>query len=130
MWSAKKQGVVSRSSAESEYRALANLTTDVIWLKAVCEEVGVKVAKPPKLWCDNTSAIALASNSVFHARTKHIETDVHFVREKVLAKDVEVGHVPTEDQIADVFTKPLREPRFLNLREKLKLKLQQVMERN
>lgn len=122
IWNAKQE-VVSRSSAESEYRSLANLSTDVIWLKAVCDEIGVSIAGTPKLWCDNTSAIALAANHVFHGRTKHIEVDVHFIREKVLGKVVEVGHVPTEDQVADLFTKPLRENRSLLLRERLKLKL-------
>lgn len=114
---------MSRSSVESKYRSLANLTTDVLWLQAICAELGVEVSPPHRLWCDNTSAIALASNSVLHARTKHIEVGVHFIREKVVDNSVEVGQVPTEDNIADVFTKPLREPRFLLLRDKLKLKM-------
>lgn len=79
VWNAKKQAVVSRSSAESEYRLLANLATDVVWLESVCTELGFELKSPHKLWCDNTSAIALAGNPMFHARTKHIEVDAHYI---------------------------------------------------
>lgn len=122
VWSAKKQEVVSRSSAEFEYRSLANAATDIVWLQSLCKELSISVNPTSLLWCDNKSAIALASNPVFHARTKHIEIDVHFVREKVLAKVLQVGHVPSADQIADIFTKPLGEARFLLLRNRLRLK--------
>lgn len=121
VWSAKKQEVVSRSSAESEYRALANASADIIWLHSLCKELNLPYKPSSQLWCDNQSAIALAFNPVFHARTKHIEVDVHFIREKVLAKQIEVGYVSSEDQIADIFTKPLSEKRFVFLRKRLKL---------
>lgn len=87
-WSAKKKDVAVRSSAESEYRSLANLATDVVWLQAMCKEIGIPVAAPYKFWCENSSAIGLASNLVFHARTKHTEIYVHYVRGKVLDKTV------------------------------------------
>lgn len=121
VWNAKKQEVVSRSSAESEYRSLANLVTDIVWLQSLCKELGVEVKGKPKLWCDNSSALALASNPIFHARTKHIEVDIHYIREKVLANVIEVGYVPSADQIADIFTKPLAEKWFVMLRNKLQL---------
>lgn len=121
VWNAKKQSVVSRSSAESEYRALANATVDLIWLHSLCGELGISVTIPSKIWSDNKSALALASNPVFHARTKHVEIDVHFVREKVQSKVVEVGYVPSEDQVADLFTKALPEAVFLRLRQKINL---------
>ena len=72
-----------------------------------------------QLWCDNLSAIALASNPVFHARTKHIEVDYHYVREQVLAKNIVISHVSTTDQVADILTKPLAASRFLLLKYKL-----------
>lgn len=88
------------------------------------KELGSELQTIPKLWCDNSGAIALATNPVFHNRTKHVEVDVHFIREKVLAKQVEVSYVPAVDQVADIFTKPLAEARFCFLRQKLKLSLE------
>lgn len=121
VWNAKKQDVVSRSSTESEYRSVANLTTDVIWLQSVFKELGIQLLHIPKLWCDNSGAVALAANPVFHSRTKHVEVDIHFIREKISAKQIEIGYVPAVDQVADIFTKPLAETRFCFLRDKLKL---------
>ena len=73
------------------------------------------------LWCDNIGALSLAENLVFHARKKHIEIDVHFVREKVLSKEVEVKFVPLEEQATDVFTKALNNPSFDYFKDKLVL---------
>uniref|UniRef100_A0A2N9FCV6 Integrase catalytic domain-containing protein n=1 Tax=Fagus sylvatica TaxID=28930 RepID=A0A2N9FCV6_FAGSY len=73
----------------------------------------------PIFWCDNISSLAIASNPVFHARTKHIEVDFHFVRERVLGKDLAVKFVSTLDQLADIFTKSLPAHRFLDLRSNL-----------
>lgn len=111
LWSSKKQNVVSRSFAKLEYRALANATTYIILLQLLCRELGVFVAAISQLWCDNHSAISLTSNPIFHARTKHIEVDVHFVREKVKSRVLDVGYVPSADQIAYIFKKPLPESR-------------------
>uniref|UniRef100_A0A2N9GWX8 Integrase catalytic domain-containing protein n=1 Tax=Fagus sylvatica TaxID=28930 RepID=A0A2N9GWX8_FAGSY len=85
-WSAKKQPTVSRSSTESEYRALAIASAELCWIRALLKDLGIYLSQPPLLWCDNVSALAIASNPVFHARTKHIEVDFHFVRERVLRK--------------------------------------------
>ncbi|KAF5475788.1 hypothetical protein F2P56_007558, partial [Juglans regia] len=82
-WSAKKQSVVSRSSTEAEYRSLALVTAELYWMRMLFKELNIVLAKCPLIRCDNIGAIALASNPVFHARTKHIEVDYHFVREKV-----------------------------------------------
>lgn len=124
-WNAKKLEVVSKSSTESEYRSLSNLAADVVWLQSLCTEIGVSLSFPHRVWCDNNSAIALASNPVFHARTKHIEVDAYYIGEKVLAKVIEVGHVPSTDQVAGVFTKPLNGGWFLFLGDKLRLKDQE-----
>ena len=80
-WSAKKQPTVSRSSTESEYRALAFASAELCWIRTLLKDLGIYINDPPILWCDNVSALAIASNPVFHARTKHIEVDFHFVRE-------------------------------------------------
>lgn len=76
---------------------------------------------PPLLWRDNVSAISLASNPVFHARTKHVEVDFRFVREKVLHHQLIVKYVPSQYQIADILTKPLTIARFQFLKAKLML---------
>ena len=121
-WSSKKQDVVARSSTESEYRALALATSELVWLRALFTKLGVALAQGPSvIWCDNTGAASLASNPVFHARTKHIEVDVHFIREKVAQKVVEVRYVPTTEQVADMFTKPLTIPHFAFLSSKLNI---------
>ncbi|XP_062102934.1 uncharacterized mitochondrial protein AtMg00810-like [Humulus lupulus] len=92
-WASKKQSVVARSSTESEYRALAHLAAELTWLQELLNELRVKCSSVPVIWCDNLSASALASNPVYHARTKHSELDVHFVRDKVLEKKLEISIV-------------------------------------
>ena len=83
-WRSKKQNVVSRSNAESEYRIMTQSASEIIWIYQLLDEVGLKTSVPTKLWCDNQVAPHIASNPVFHERTKHIEIDCHFVREKIL----------------------------------------------
>ena len=118
-WSSKKQTVVSRSSTEAEYRSLAQTVCEVSWIASLLDELKVNYARTPVVWVDNMSTIALASNPVLHARTKHIEIDVHFVRDKVRDKMVELRYVPTTDQIADLMTKALGYQFFSRLRNKL-----------
>ncbi|KAD5961904.1 hypothetical protein E3N88_13377 [Mikania micrantha] len=120
-WCARKQRTVSRSSTESEYKALADTVTELTWLEALLQELNVSMASTPVLWCDNLGATYLSANPVFHARTKHVEIDFHFVREKVAQKKLSVQFIKTDDQIADVFTKPLSSQRFMFLRSKLQV---------
>jgi hypothetical protein len=82
-WSARKQATVSRSSTEAEYKSLDNATAELIWVEALLKELGVKLKEKPSLLCDNLCATYLSANHVFHAQTKHIEIDFHFVRERV-----------------------------------------------
>ncbi|KAI5313376.1 hypothetical protein L3X38_042550 [Prunus dulcis] len=111
-WQSKKQGSVSRSSTEAEYRALANTAADIAWIRQVLQDVKYFLPNPPVMYCDNLSALALSSNPVYHSRIKHLDIDYHFVREKVQKKDLLVQYVPTEEQVADVFTKGLHSPIF------------------
>ena len=94
-WKGKKQGVVSRSSAGSEYRAMVQSVCEIMWLHQLLMEVGIKTVVPAKLWCDNQTALYIASNPVFHERTKHIEIDRHFVREKIQLGLISTGYVKT-----------------------------------
>lgn len=75
---------MARSPTEAKYKALANTTAEVMWLSQLLKDLLISIPCPLVLWCDNISAIALASNPIFHARTKHVEVDSHFIREKVL----------------------------------------------
>jgi len=120
-WSARKQKTVSRSSTESEYKALADTVAELTWLQTLLRELRVTTPAAPTLWCDNLGATYLSANPVFHARTKHVEVDFHFVREKVARGQLAVQFISTDDQIADVFTKPLPTPRFQFLRDKLQV---------
>ena len=106
-WSARKQATVSRSSTEAEYKAVANATAEVMWIQTLLYELGIQAPKTAKLWCDNIGAKYLSANPVFHARTKHIEVDYHFVRERVARKLLVIDYISTKDQVADGFTKPL-----------------------
>ncbi|KAH9646728.1 retrovirus-related pol polyprotein from transposon RE1 [Citrus sinensis] len=118
-WSSKKQQIVSRSTAESEYRALALTTSEVLWITYLFKELQVQLLQTPELKCDNKSAEALASNPKYHSKTKHIELDLHFIREHVARKEVEINHVPSCEQVADILTKPLAVDQFNYLRSKL-----------
>uniref|UniRef100_A0A803P9L6 Retrovirus-related Pol polyprotein from transposon RE2 n=1 Tax=Cannabis sativa TaxID=3483 RepID=A0A803P9L6_CANSA len=120
-WCSKKQDVVSRSNTESEYRGLALATSEVIWLQSLLDEISVKVFQIPILWCDSMGAGSLTSNPVFHARTKHVEVDLHFIRDRVLADKLDVRFVDSTNQVADIFTKPLPTSSFTYFRSKLTL---------
>jgi hypothetical protein len=106
-WSAKKQSIVSRSSTEAEYKTLANTTAEIIWIQTLLKELRLTRHAAAMLWCDNLGATYLSVNPVFHARTKHIEIDYHFVRERVARKQLNVQFISTNDQLADGFTKTL-----------------------
>lgn len=106
-WSARKQATISRSSTEAEYKALANATAEVMWVQKLLVELGIPHSPTACLWCDNIGAKYLSSNPVFHARSKHIEIDFHFVRERVAQKLLDIRFICSGDQIADGFTKAL-----------------------
>jgi hypothetical protein len=106
-WSARKQAIVSRSSTEAEYKAVANDTAELIRVEALLKELGVKLKQKPCLWYDNLGATYLSANPVFHARTKHIEIDFHFVCERVANKLLDIRFILTKDHLVDGFTKAL-----------------------
>ncbi|GKA17967.1 retrotransposon protein, putative, ty1-copia subclass [Tanacetum coccineum] len=120
-WSSRKQPTVSRSSTEAEYKALANGTAEAMWVQSLLKELRVCQSRPPVLWCDNLGATYLTANPVFHARTKHIEVDFHFVREKVAMGALDVRFISSNDQVADGFTKPATRSMLERMRSNLNL---------
>ncbi|KAJ9541174.1 hypothetical protein OSB04_027680 [Centaurea solstitialis] len=110
-WTSKKQNSVSTSTAEAEYVAAGICCAQVLWLRNQLQDYDIQLSKIP-IYCDNTSAIAIANNPVLHSKTKHIEVRYHFIRDHVMNGDIELHFVPTEYQLADLFTKPLDVTRF------------------
>ncbi|CAN6220900.1 unnamed protein product [Urochloa humidicola] len=106
-WSSKRQTTVSRSSAEAEYRGVANAVAECTWIRALLGELHCDIPKATVAYCDNVSSVYMSRNPVHHKRTKHIELDIHFVREKVALGELRVLQIPSAQQFADVFTKGL-----------------------
>ncbi|CAM8947932.1 unnamed protein product [Rhodiola kirilowii] len=106
-WKTKKQTLVARSSAESEYRSMAAVCAELIWLTRLLRNLGCSIPCPITLYYDNTAAIHIARNSVFHERTKHIEIDCHFIRHQVSTGFINPVHIASSKQPADLLTKPL-----------------------
>ena len=120
-WKSKKQSVVSKSSTEAEYRAMASTTTEIVWLRWLLTDMGVSVSSPTPMFCDNKSAIQIAHNSVFHERTKHIEIDCHLTRHHLQHGTISLPFVSSSMQLADLFTKSHPLPRFRFLVGKLSM---------
>ena len=107
-WKSKKQNTLSRSSAEAEYRSMASVVCEVMWVLKILSDLGVHDnSLPVDLYCDNKSAIQIAANPVMHEKTKHFYIDVHLVREKVTSGLIRTVHIGSKEQTADVLTKAL-----------------------
>jgi hypothetical protein len=111
-WSSKCQNMVSCSSTEAECRVVANGIAEACWLCQLLMELHSLVSHSTLIYCDNVSVVYLASNPIQHQCMKHIEIDLHFVRNKVAIREVRILHVPTTSQFADIFTKGLSSPLF------------------
>jgi hypothetical protein len=117
-WSAKKQPIITLSSTESEYVALTHSSKEIIWLHKLLKELSFiySLSLPTTLHCDNQGAIELSKDSKFHARTKHIDVHFHFVRQTVAQGHISIKYCPTDDMIADIFTKSLARVKFQKFR--------------
>ena len=115
-WSSKKQPMVSFSSTEDEYKTLCSATYEEIWLR-ILEDVGEKKKVPTIIKFDNQSSIKLANSPVYHARSKHSETHYHFVRENIQSNEIDVLYCNTNDNVVDIFTKPLGKAKFVIYRD-------------
>lgn len=97
---------------------MAHAISELLWIEYLLKELGISFTQPT-LYYDNLSAVSLAHNPVLHSRTKHMEMDIHFVRDKVIAQTLKVLHIPTADQLADILTKPIFSTQFPVIRTKL-----------
>ena len=104
-WRSKKQKVVSRSSAEAEFRGMVHGICEFLWIRRILRDLGIVLTKPMKLYCDNESAVKIANNPVQHDRTKHVEIDRHFIKDHLEKATVELPHVASAEQLADMLTK-------------------------
>ena len=118
-WLSKMQPIITLSTCEAVYVAATACTCHAIWLRNLLKELSMSQINPTEICVDNKSAIALAKNPVFHDRSKHIDTRYHFIRECVTSKQVQLKYVKSQDQIADIFTKPLKTENFARLRYSL-----------
>ncbi|GJW62311.1 hypothetical protein Tco_0111646 [Tanacetum coccineum] len=108
-WRSKKQKVVALSSAEAEFRGIARGITEVLWIRKLLTEIGYPPQEPSKVMSDNKAAIQILENPVQHDRTKHIEIDRHFIKEKLEAEVITLPFVRSQDQLADILTKAVNE---------------------
>ena len=118
-WSAKRQPTVSRSSTEAEYRALGATAQEITWISFLLRDLGLQQPESTLLLCDNLYAVYLSTNPAMHKRSKHFDTDYHYIREQVALGLIETRHIPAALQIADIFTKSLPRRAFEELRNKL-----------
>eukprot|EP00253_Pinus_taeda_P003003 PITA_03003 len=115
-WSCKKQGAISLSSVEAEYRGAIEASKEAWWLRQILLEFGFLKQHPTTLWCDNQSSIQLCKDPVQHQRRKHIELHMHFIRKLIHDHVLEVQYCSTYDKVVDIFTKALTEAKFTKLR--------------
>ncbi|KAA3468613.1 laccase-2-like [Gossypium australe] len=118
-WSLRKQNLVAQSTVEAEYVAAAAAVNQAIWLRKILDDLNLHQEGATEIFCDNKSAVAIAKNPVFHGRTNHFSIKLHVVREMEQAREVELIHCNSEEQIADIFTKALNAARFIKLRKEL-----------
>ena len=119
-WSSKKQNCVSLSSTEAEYVAVASCCAQLLCMRQTLKDYGVTCDRVPLL-CDNESAIKISYNPVQHSKTKHIEIRHHFIWDHIKHGDIEIIYINTQEKLADIFTRPLDEARFCELRHELNI---------
>ncbi|GJS69880.1 ribonuclease H-like domain-containing protein [Tanacetum coccineum] len=113
---------ISRSSAEAEYRGVANVVAETAWIRNLLRELHSSLLTATMVYCDNVNAVYMSANPVQHQHTKHIEIYIHFVRDMVKAGHVRVLHVPYRFQYADIFTKGLPSALFEDFRSSLSVR--------
>ena len=110
---------MARSSAEAKYRGMAKAICELLWIKNLVQKLHIEQTSPVKLYCDSKATCDIAHNQVQHDRTKHIEVDRYFIKEKLEARIIEVPHVRSQDLLADVLTKAVSNQAFNYCLDKL-----------
>ena len=112
---------MSLSSTEAKYRTTTMATQECMWIIQLLQDLYQSLDYTVELYCDNQSAIKIAKNHIFHGKTKHLEVHYHFIREKVLQGHIEMKYIKTRDQVVDIFTKGLSEPKFEEFKKQLSM---------
>jgi len=120
-WKFGKQRTIARSSIEVKYKALADGTAEILWIRSLLAELWISTSSMTMLWRDNLGATFLFANLVFHAHTKHVKVDYHFVRDHVAKREIQVWFISSKDQLVDVLTKPLPPVSFAYFQSKLRV---------
>jgi hypothetical protein len=120
-WSSKKLSIVTLSTYKVKYVATTSRICHSIWLRRLLKKLWMPQEKPTEIYMDNSSVIALAKNPIFHNRSKHINTRFHYLWDCITNKEVKVKDVKTQDQVADIFTKPLKNHIFIKMRNMLEV---------
>eukprot|EP00253_Pinus_taeda_P002224 PITA_02224 len=115
-WTSKKQQAVALSSTEAEYRGAIKASCETVWLRRMLADMHASQTGPTSLFCDNQGVLKLAKNPIFHERTKHVETHCHYIHQLVEDGSVQLRYVPTTEQPAEIFTKPLGPDKFVKFR--------------
>jgi hypothetical protein len=113
------------SSIEAEYKVVCAETCEVVWLRRLLQDVGEEQKELKMIKCDNQISIKMTNNSIYHAKTKHVDTQFHFVREKLQSNEIDIMYCNTCENTADIFTKPLGKIKFELFREMLGEKVNQ-----
>ena len=118
-WRSKKQLLVARSRAKAEFKVMAQAIYELLWIKIIITDLGITLKEPMRLYCDNQAAINIAHNPIHHDRTKHVEIDWHFIKEKLDIGLICTPYVPSSKQLADILTKGLPSSTFYIILNKL-----------
>ncbi|XP_057867289.1 secreted RxLR effector protein 161 [Cryptomeria japonica] len=118
-WACRKQSSVALSTAEAEYIAASVASREAVWLRKLLAGLFGQPWDPTVIHCDNQSCIKMSINPVFHDRSKHVETHYHFIRDMVQRGAIQLKYVSTNEQVADILTKPLSKVKFVYFRDRL-----------